>query len=188
MTLESLTPSSESFRAAVGAFAASVNIITTVDECERPCGMTATAFSSVSMDPLLVLVCVNRATRTYQHVARRGRFAVNILGADAQEISDFCSRPGGDKTLAQRWLAENNRWQSPTLAGALVVLDCRVHQDIEAGTHAVLIGEVVGIGMNREHQDAEPLVHFRGAYRRLTANGATRMRPKPLPIIVEEMS
>jgi flavin reductase (DIM6/NTAB) family NADH-FMN oxidoreductase RutF len=187
MSLECLPASPDSFRAALGAFATSVNVITTVDDHDRPCGMTATAFSSVSMDPLLVLVCVNRTTRTYEHIARVGSFAVNILGADAREISEYCSRPGGDKVLADHWLAQSSRWRSPTLAGALVVLDCEVQQDISAGTHAVLIGQVLGIGMNVDHHDAEPLVHFRGAYRQLTRRDSTRIRPKPLPIIVEEI-
>lgn len=187
MSLEHFVASPDSFRAALGSFATSVNVITTRDDEGRPCGMTATAFSSVSVDPLLVLVCVNRTTRTYEYIAAGHKFAVNILGSQAREISDYCSRPGADKGLDPSWLATNDRWQSPSLSGALVVLDCELEQDISAGTHAVLIGQVLGIGMNRNYEDNEPLLHFRGAYRQMRMNAKTA-HPKPLPIILEELS
>lgn len=187
MGLEHYAASPDTFRAALGSFATSVNVITTMDGDGRPCGMTATAFSSVSTDPLLVLVCVNRDTRTYQYIAASGKFAVNILGSDAREISDYCARPGADKGLNPAWLHAGGRWASPTLSGALVVLDCEIDQDIVAGTHAVLIGRVQGIGMNQNYKNDEPLLHFRGAYRQMQISAAAS-HPKPLPIIIEEVS
>lgn len=189
MALERLDASPDSFRDALASFATSVNVITTWGDGGNPCGMTATAFSSVSLEPLLVLACINRSARTYEHVASAGRFAVNILGSAAREIADYCARPGGEKTLDPSWLAAADRWASPALAGALVVLDCEVDQNLNAGTHAVLIGRVGGIGVNRHHLKSEPLLHFRGAYRQLQmlmTNGASQ--PKPLPIVLEEFS
>lgn len=173
------------FKAALGSLAASVTVITLRDGEGRPLGMTATAFSSVSVDPLLILVCVNRDTRSYDHIAESGRFGVNVLGSVAREISDHCARPGADKVLRPDWLAEWDDWRSPALAGALAFLDCEVDRDVHAGTHAVLIGRVLGIGLSSAGAQHEPLLHFRGAYRQLRARHH-HPRPRPLPIALEE--
>lgn len=185
MTLESVGADSEGFRAALGTFAASVNVITMWDDHHRPLGMTATAFSSVSADPLLVLVCINRSTRTYNYIAEQGSFGVNILGSAARTISDYCSQPGADKYLEPAWLTSTQSWSSPALAGALAFLDCRVEQDVQAGTHAVLIGAVKGIGLSEYAPVHEPLVYFQGGYRPLQA----KFEPRPatsLPILVND--
>ncbi len=174
-----------SFKAALGSVAASVNVITMWDQEQRPLGMTATAFAAVSIDPLLVLVCVNRSTRTYEHIAGSGRFGVNVLGFAAHDVSDYCGRPGADKVIPLNWLADRDDWSSPSLSGALAFLDCSIDQQIQAGTHAVVIGAVEGIGLSSEAQHYEPLLHFRGSYRQLD-----RFRPRsatrPLPIALEE--
>jgi flavin reductase (DIM6/NTAB) family NADH-FMN oxidoreductase RutF len=173
------------FKAALGSLAASVNVITLWDGDGVPRGMTATAFSSVSVDPLLILVCVNRSTRTYEQIKHMRRFGVNVLGSVAREISDHCARPGADKGLRPEWLAPAGSWRSPALAGALAFLDCVVDQDIRAGTHAVLIGAVRGIGLSTAAAHHEPLLHFRGAYRQLQTK-FHHPRPRPLPIAMEE--
>jgi flavin reductase (DIM6/NTAB) family NADH-FMN oxidoreductase RutF len=200
MSLTSAETGPASFKAALGSLAASVNVITLWDAGGRPLGMTATAFASVSVDPLLVLVCINRATRTYDQVSAGERFGVNILGTDAREISDYCGRPGGDKVLEAGWLAgaglrgggasNSGAWNSPALSGALAFLDCRVDQQVQAGTHAVIIGAVEGIGLAEPSgpgPHSQPLLHFRGRYRQLD-----RVRqaaaPRPLPIALEELA
>lgn len=187
MSLIPVEASQGGFRAALGSMAASVNVITMWDGCHRPLGMTATAFSSVSVDPLLVLVCINRATRTYDHVAAGGRFGVNVLGSAASGISDYCGRPGGDKVLDPDWLAAAGAWRSPALSGALAFLDCRIDQEVQAGTHAVIIGAVEGIGLASLAQHVEPLLHFRGRYRQLDAVRKAAA-PRPLPITIEELA
>lgn len=188
MSLRAVANDVSGFKAVFGSLAASVNVITMWDENDKPVGMTATAFSSVSIDPLLVLVCINRSTRTYQHIADTGRFGVNILGSVAREISDYCSRAGSDKFLNPEWLADDaDDWKCPALSGALAFLDCEIDQDIEAGTHAVLIGAVRGIGLNAAAQEHEPLLHFRGSYRQLESNIQYR-RPGPLPISMEDLA
>jgi flavin reductase (DIM6/NTAB) family NADH-FMN oxidoreductase RutF len=175
------------FKAALGSLAASVNVITMRDALGRPLGMTATAFASVSVDPLLVLVCINRSTRTYDHISSTGRFGVNTLGSAAREISDHCARPGADKWLEPRWLADHPGWQAPALSGALAFLDCETDQEIAAGTHAVLIGRVRGIGLDAAAHRHEPLLHFRGAYRQLEQR-TPHPQARPLPITVEEFA
>jgi 3-hydroxy-9,10-secoandrosta-1,3,5(10)-triene-9,17-dione monooxygenase reductase component len=104
----------------------------------------------------------------------------------AREISDYCARPGADKYLEPGWLARNPDWRTPALSGALAFLDCEMDQDVAAGTHAVLIGTVRGIGISSAAAHHEPLLHFRGAYRQLQAK-AHYPRPRPLPITLEEL-
>lgn len=186
MGLQPVESDAAGFKVALGSLAASVNVITMWDDQHNPLGMTATAFSSVSIDPLLVLVCVNRSTRTYDHITETRRFGVNILGSVAREISDYCSRPGADKYLNPQWLAQCPDWRTPALSGALAFLDCEVDKDVEAGTHAVLIGTVRGIGISSASAHHEPLLHFRGAYRQLQTK-AHHPRPRPLPIMLEEL-
>lgn len=173
----------DAFKTALGTFASSVTVITMWGDGGRPLGMTATAFTSVSTDPLLALVCVNRSTRTYQHIAGAGRFGVNVLGSAARMVSDYCARPGADKQLEPGWLAAG-QWRCPALAGALSFLDCEVEQDVAAGTHAVLIGSVRAIGLQQDVADPLPLLHFRGQYRQLHITSPYRPA-RPLPIVEE---
>jgi flavin reductase (DIM6/NTAB) family NADH-FMN oxidoreductase RutF len=154
----------EVFKEALGSFPSGVTIITVRDQLGRPCGMTANAFSSVSLTPLLILICLNRTTRTHSDVSTKGRFGVNILHRTAVDISNYCSRPGHDKVLRPEWLHEtDDPDQPPILTGALAYLDCTVNSQVEAGTHAIVVGQVNAVGM-AEASDLAPLVYFRGRY------------------------
>lgn len=155
----------ERFKHAMGSFASGVTVITLWDSDGRPYGMTANAFSSVSVDPLLVLVCLNRASRTYDEVVSSGRFGVNILSRSARQISDYCARAGADKPLETSWLVPDDERRPPALADALAYLDCTVHSEARAGTHAVVFGAVRSIGLAQEPRD--PLVYYRGRYQEL---------------------
>lgn len=156
------------FREALASFASGVTIVTFRDELDRPCGMTASSFSSVSIDPLLVLVCLNRSARTYDDVLARGRFGINILSSDCVEISDLCARPGEDKLLRDGWLEDPVDGRSPVLRDSLAYLDCEVHTEVGAGTHSIIVGRVLAIGVSDTHED-NPLLYYRGSYRELAA-------------------
>jgi len=187
MSLESVGVNLDGFRKALSAFASSVNVITMWDDDDKPLGMTATAFSSVSADPALVLVCINRSTRTFERITKRRRFGVNILGSVARDISDYCAKSGADKYLNEMWLDNDPNWHSPALAGAMAFIDCEIEQEIHAGTHAVLIGAVKEIGLNAHPQENDPLIYFSGAYRPLQAV-VNYPRPQLLPIMLEDVS
>lgn len=156
----------ENFKEALASFASGVTVVTFWDGDGRPCGMTASSFSSVSIDPLLVLICVNRDARTYEEVVDRGRFGVNILGSESTEVSNHCARPGGDKVLEQDWLAQDSDESPPVLSGAIAYLDCEIFSDTPAGTHSIIVGRVSSIGVSDEEK-AEPLLYYRGTYRDL---------------------
>jgi len=157
----------DEFKTAMSSFASGVTVITLWDAEDRPYGMTASAFSSVSMDPFLVLICLNRSTRTYQDVSLRGRFGVNILDRSAVEISQYCARPGEDKCLREEWMmVDQDSGRPPALTGAIAYLDCNLRSEVEAGTHSVLLGEVAAVGL-ADRKGGDPLVYFQGAYREL---------------------
>lgn len=154
---------SKEFRAAVGAFATGVTVVTTRGE-EHGYGMTANAFSSVSLDPPLVLICVIRPSEGCDQIARNGCFAVNILHADQEPVSRYFAsrdRPRGRDAFAEvsHRIGESG---SPILDGVIGFLDCRLHAAHEAGDHQIFIGEVLEIGCDT---DRLPLVFQGGRYR-----------------------
>ena len=156
------TIESSLFREALAAFPTGVTVITVRDESGRPCGMTANAFCAVSLDPPLILVCVNRSASTHDRIVRDGRFGVNILSEITEEISQHCARPGTDKRLRDEWLvAPDDR--APQLKDAATYLDCHVESMHAAGTHSIVVGAVVEV-VSCLH---EPLLYYRGAYRRV---------------------
>jgi flavin reductase len=154
--------SSADFRRALGAFATGVTVITTHGPGEQY-GMTANAFSSVSLDPPLVLVCVKSGTAGSESIARNGVFAVNVLGADQEALSRYFAskdRPRGE--AAFREVAHvRSVTGSPVLEGVACHLDCRLTASHEAGDHVIFVGEVLALAVEDE---ARPLLFHAGQY------------------------
>ena len=123
--------------------------------------MTVSAFSSVSAEPPLVLVCANRQSTTHEVIEAGGVFAVNILDAAQEAISTrFSIVPGPDRFEGVAWTAGSTG--APLIDGALAQLECRVRSAHLEGTHTIYIGEVLA-GSFRP--DGEPLLYFDGSYR-----------------------
>lgn len=159
----SLNPSQ--FRKAMGAFATGVTIIT-VDLDGEVHGMTANAFASVSLDPMLVLVCVDHSTRTHAHLHAKKRFGVNVLCEDQRTISEYYARPERTHERAEAEAGarfDRTRHGTPILHGSLLYLECRLHSAQIAGDHTIFIAEVEDVIV----QDGDPLLFFRGKYRRI---------------------
>jgi flavin reductase len=156
---------SKDFRSALGAFATGVTVITTRGE-EHAYGMTANAFSSLSLDPPLVLVCTKSGAEGSEHIERNCCFAVNILGADQEPLSRYFAskdRPRGRDAFRQvphRVLATG----SPILDGVAAYLDCQLHAAHEAGDHDIFVGEVLELGSD---PSVPPLIFSGGQYRLL---------------------
>jgi flavin reductase (DIM6/NTAB) family NADH-FMN oxidoreductase RutF len=154
------------FRSTVGAFATGVTVVTTRGE-EHGYGMTANAFSSVSLDPPLILVCVINPSEGAEHISRNGVFAVNILAEDQEPLSRYFAsrdRPKGRdafRDVPHRFAASG----SPILEGSAAFLDCRLHATHEAGDHLIFIGEVLELDVQ---DGGTPLVFHGGGYRLLT--------------------
>lgn len=150
------------FRRVMGHFATGVTVVTTVTPEGAPCGLTANAFCSVSVNPLMVLVCVERGADSHDCIVSAGRFAVNVL---AEEGGETLSRrfAGWDVEDKFRGVAfREERTGAPVLEDALAWLDCRVAEALAGGDHTIFLGEVVGA----DAREGTPLVYYRGGYGR----------------------
>jgi flavin reductase (DIM6/NTAB) family NADH-FMN oxidoreductase RutF len=150
------------FRKAMGSFATGVTIIT-LDLDGEVHGMTANAFASVSLDPLLVLVCVDHKTRTHAHLHAKKRFGINVLSEEQRAISEYYARPVRTHERAEQEAGarfDRTMHGTPMLRGALAYLECRLHSSEEAGDHTIFIAEVEDVVV----RDGEPLLFFRGKY------------------------
>jgi flavin reductase (DIM6/NTAB) family NADH-FMN oxidoreductase RutF len=160
-----MTLNPSDFRKAMGAFATGVTIIT-LDLDGEVHGMTANAFTSVSLDPILVLVCVDHATRTHAHMHAKKRFGINVLCEDQRAISEYYARPERSHERAETEAGarfDRTRHGTPMLHGSLAYLECRLHSAQEAGDHTIFIAEVEDVVV----RDGDPLLYFRGRYRRV---------------------
>mgnify|MGYP005836515959 CR=1 FL=1 len=160
----------DSFRQVLGHFAAGVTVVTTVNKEGAPYGLTATAFTSVSLDPPLVLVCVDRKSETHPHFAAAGVFAVNFLAYGQEELSRRFAVSGGEKF---REVAHSRGVTgAPLLEGTVGYVECELRQAVEAGDHTIFIGEVVNARCPTPEtggrtQAPTPLLYYRGRYHRL---------------------
>lgn len=146
------------FRRTLGCFATGVTVITATDPAGNPRGLTANAFSSLSLDPTLILVCVDHRSDTFPVIGQASSFAVNILGEEQREISQRFAGKGENKFEGLSHHA--GQTGAPILDGALAVIECSVHQAHEAGDHTIFIGKVESV----EHGPGKPLLFFRGNY------------------------
>jgi flavin reductase (DIM6/NTAB) family NADH-FMN oxidoreductase RutF len=151
----------DDFRRVLGHFATGVTVLTTCDADARPTGLTASAFCSVSLEPPLVLICVDHKSQSYPALKERGCFAVNILSIEQQAISRRCASSRLDKFDEVPYTM--SPLGVPLIDGALAQLECTTVSTHVEGDHTIFVGRVerahVGVG--------EPLLYFRGQYDRL---------------------
>ena len=163
MTSDSPAVDPRHFRDVAGAFATGVTVVTTHDDEHGPRGLTANAVASLSLDPALFLVCVDLHAGSYEAMERAGRFAINMLAADQEGVSQFFARPNDPDEPMGPHAWRMSEQGSPLLEGAIAWVDCRTHSVLDGGDHKIFVGEVVGCEVARP--DAEPLLFFRGRYR-----------------------
>lgn len=163
--LESLTPPIEKdvgereFRDALRLFASGVTVITTHDEQGEVHGMTATAFSSLSLHPPLVLVAVARDTRCHRLVTAAGRFGISILFDHQADVSRHFGKQG-QAARAPEFLDLDG---VPVIAGSMATLACSLGDPVAGGDHSIFVGRVSAV----EARPGSPLLHFDGRYRTL---------------------
>ncbi|WP_199918894.1 3-hydroxy-9,10-secoandrosta-1,3,5(10)-triene-9,17-dione monooxygenase reductase subunit [Streptomyces sp. NRRL F-5053] len=146
------------FRRVLGEFCTGVVVIT-AQAGGQPVGFACQSFSSLSLDPPLVLFCPTRTSRSWPVIAQAGHFGVNVLSAEQREISSVFGRPGREKFAALDWAPSPNG--APLLARALAWLDCTVETVHEAGDHHVVVGRVDGLAAGAA---TSPLLFHRGHY------------------------
>ena len=149
-------------RDALGSFATGVTVVTCVDEGGRPFGLTVNSFTSVSLDPPLLLVCIAKNARCSPALARARHFAVNVLQTGQRPASIRFSTRDEDRFGTTPWsIGETG---APLLMDSLAVFECEHHAAHDAGDHQILTGRVLRASFDPA---MDPLLYFRGSYRRL---------------------
>jgi flavin reductase (DIM6/NTAB) family NADH-FMN oxidoreductase RutF len=160
-----LPPAAETFRKALSHFATGVTVVTVADGRGHVHGMTANSFTSVSLEPLLVLVCVNRGARTHSLLLAQKRFGISILGEHQEELAKYFTQVEQDRETAKRLGVRFGHTErgTPVLEGTLAQFGCKLVSTTNGGDHTIFIGEVEQIGTT----EGCPLIFHRGRYRRL---------------------
>ena len=172
----------DTYRAVLGSFVTGVTVVTTMDDRDgpaRPFGTTVNSFTSVSLEPPLILITVGRDRSILPVLERSERWAVNILAEDGQALSDcFAGAPSavprGDFCGAT-W--EPSPAGQPYLADALAHLECRTERMIEAGDHSIIVGRVTDL--RTSERLGWPLLYFRRRYLRIERAATIDLRGKP---------
>ena len=151
------------FRDVLGRFASGVTVVAGISNGE-PVGLTCQSFSSVSLEPPLVVFIPAKSSRAWPLIQRSGRFCVNFLSAGQSDISNTMASRGSDKFADVKWTPAPQTG-SPMLEGALAHVDCTIHAVHEAGDHYLVLGRVVDLITHPDTADADPLLFFRGSYR-----------------------
>jgi len=162
----------------MGHFATGVSVVTTLDR-DQPAGITVNAFSSVSLEPPLVMVALDRRRFITPMVRRFGRYAVNVLGADQQQLSDCFAHapvsPGREEFCGAAWHAGPTGL--PLIDGAIATLECATIETFSAGDHDLFIGRVDSLEQHRE--GFPPLLYFRRRYLRVEQGSDSPVEGKP---------
>ena len=147
----------QDFKNALSRWASGVSIVTTRSGNGEPAGFTASSFTSVSLDPPLVLFCLDNQAASLPAFEKAAGFAVNILAREQEALSNrFASRSSDNKFDGVEY--EAGLLGSPVLKGSLAVLQCRLHDRVPAGDHLILIGRVESVST----EDHPPLLYYRG--------------------------
>ena len=157
---EILTPEGASFRSVLGHFATGITVITAMDG-DEPVGIAANSFTSVSLDPPLVLFCAAQSSSTWPRIQRAGHFMVNVLDEHQEHICRLFAQKGADRFGQIAWEATE---RGPVLHDVHAWLDCTIEAEHEAGDHVIVVGRVHEIGLTA---DAGPLLFYQGRYGRL---------------------
>ena len=153
----------EELRAVCGKYATGVTVATVLESGDKPHGVTVNSFTSVSLDPPLILFCLDLRAAILAHFETAGHFAINILSAEQQQHSSRFARAGIDRFAGIAWTPGDTG--VPLLAGTMGSMECALVQTYDAGDHRILLGEVLRVRI----AEGEPLVYF-GGYRKLEPN------------------
>jgi 3-hydroxy-9,10-secoandrosta-1,3,5(10)-triene-9,17-dione monooxygenase reductase component len=153
-----MTPDEASFRTVLGHFATGVTIITAMDG-DEPVGVSANSFTSVSLDPPLVLFCAAKASTTWPRIEAAGKFTVNILNEHQEDVCRVFATKGADRFSRIGWRSSANG--QPILHDSLAYIDCEMQEQHDAGDHIIVVGRVQELGVLSEEG---PLLFYRGGY------------------------
>ena len=159
----------DEFRRALGHFATGVTIVTTWDDEARPTGLTASAMSSVSLDPPLVLVCVSHKSQSYPSFQSGRRFAVNVLASDQEPLARrFASSSLSGVEKFEGVAYHRSALGLPVIDEALAEFECTIVHAYPGGDHTIFVGQVEALDARGDH-GREPLLYYRGRFGRSCA-------------------
>ncbi|HEV2639953.1 MAG TPA: flavin reductase family protein [Actinocrinis sp.] len=159
------SPDRAELRSTLGMFATGITVVTAGGAV--PCGMTANSFTSVSLDPPLVLVCVVREAAIHAQILAGEAFAVSVLSAPQEQVARYFAdhrRPRGEHEFDLVDAAPGPHTGAPILAGALAWLECRLAAVYDGGDHSIFLGSVQGVGRD---PGLDPLLFFGGGFRQV---------------------
>ena len=154
---------SDEFRRACGRFATGVTVASVLDAKGAPHGLTVSSFTSVSLDPPLILICLGHEVTIIDLFRATRYFGINVLSDNQQHLSERFARKNGDRFNGLAW--HPGETGVPLLPGTLASIECAVHQRFTSGDHDILVGEMVGAS----EANGEPLIHFASRYRKLAS-------------------
>ncbi|GAF64614.1 hypothetical protein BTS2_1507 [Bacillus sp. TS-2] len=146
------------FKDVMGNYPTGVTVVTTVNEEQKPLGLTVNSFASVSIDPLLILWSIDKRVSSYDVFTNTDKFAVHILASDQGEICNLFASRVEDRFANCEW--EMSKHDLPVIAKASAVLQCKTFKTVEAGDHMILIGEVIDI----QDEKKEPLLYHKRTF------------------------
>ncbi|MEM7176545.1 MAG: flavin reductase family protein [Pseudomonadota bacterium] len=156
-----LPTDTRALRTALGSFATGVTIVTAMSDQGEPVGFTANSFTSVSLDPPLLLVCLAHKAMSYRIFRAADSFAVNVLSAHQEDTAMRFATQGADKFSDMDWQA--GRMGAPIIPGCIAQFDCAMHERMTAGDHDILMGRVIGFA----REEGSALVYHSGSFRTL---------------------
>ena len=152
---------SSDFRRACGRFATGITVATVLDADGLPHGLTVNSFSSVSLEPPLISICLGHAVTMIDAFRESKHFGINVLKEDQQELSERFARKGFDRFEGVPWY--RGETGAPLLPGVLAAIECVQRHRVTAGDHDIFIAEM----LRAEVAEGEPLIYFAGEYRSL---------------------
>ncbi len=156
-----MVKNSQKLRQVMGQFATGVTVVTTVDKSGKPFGLTANAFTSLSLEPPLALVCIEKTVHCYSCFDESNVFAASVLSEKQEEISRRFATSGIDKFSAVPW--HPGKSGLPLLDGAIAHIECKIVKSYDGGDHTIYVGEVQEIQV----EEGQPLIFFHSQYHRL---------------------
>lgn len=148
----------QQLRRVMGHFATGVTVITTMDKSGAPFGLTANAFTSLSLNPPLVLICIDKEVQCYSCFEESGVFAVNVLSEDQEKLSRRFATKGIEKFTDVKW--HKGHHGIALLDGAIGYIECKVVHSYEGGDHTIYVGGI----LNATASGGRPLIFFKGKY------------------------
>jgi 3-hydroxy-9,10-secoandrosta-1,3,5(10)-triene-9,17-dione monooxygenase reductase component len=155
-----LAPDAATYRTVLGHFATGIVVVTALDG-DEPVGMACNSFTSVSLEPPIVLFCAAKSSSTWPRIQAAGKWAANFLDEDGEEICRLFAQKGADR-FAHIGITPG-RTGSPIVDDALAFVDCETIAEHDAGDHLIVVGKVIELGYRHE---GKPLVFYRGGYGR----------------------